>query len=193
MLRALTLQAARGGGSGEKAGEGESVCPVGFSLASPKRRGLQYPSPFSGHVRTVRSAAPSSRRSGEMRVAVGVRQGPPGSALVELSPRAAEWLAPGSSSLTCSRSLPCAGPLLGAAPALVTWPGAEGGGAASFLSGRGAQSRWLGQAAPAPGQPLRPPFGPRGLMLAPKAALLPPELGTRLRRGRRPLCPASVG
>lgn len=75
----------------------------------------------------------------------------------------------------------------------MTWPGAEGGGAASFLSGRGAPSRWLGQAAPAAGQPLRAPFDPRGLMLAPKAALLPPELGTRLRRGRRPLSPRRSG
>lgn len=168
MLRALTLQAARGGGSGEKAGEGESGCPVGFSLASPRRRGLQYPSPFSGHVRTARSAAPSSRRSGEMRVAVGVRQGPRGSALIDLSPRAAEWLAPGSSSLTRSRSLPCAGLLLRAAPALVTWLGAEGGGAASFLSGRGAQSRWLGQAAPRRVSPCAPLSAPGGSCSPPK-------------------------
>lgn len=62
----------------------------------------------------------------------------------------------------------------------MTWLSAEGGGAASFLLGRGAQSRWLGQAAAAPGQPLRSPFGPWGLMLAPKAALLLPELGTCL-------------
>lgn len=74
---------------------------------------------------------------------------------MELSPFGAEWLAAGSSSLTRWRSLRVA-------PAPETWLSAEGGGAASFLSGRRAQSRWLGQAAPARGQPLRPLTPPGG-------------------------------
>lgn len=42
-------------------------------------------------------------------------------------------------------------------PAAVTLPGTEGGGAASFLSGRGAQSRWLGRAAGRAGSALAAP------------------------------------
>lgn len=53
-------------------------------------------------------------------------------------------------------------------PAAVTLSGTEGGGAASFLSGRGAQSRWLGQAARSAGSALAAPFRPARAHARPK-------------------------
>ncbi|XP_029811433.1 uncharacterized protein LOC115305350 [Suricata suricatta] len=95
-------------------------------------------------------------------------------------------------SLAFSPARPATSPR-GAGNGAVTLPGTEGGGKPSFLSGRGAQSRWLGQAAPRAGSAPAAPFRSPGTHARPqRSAAPPPEFGTRLRRGRRPLSPASV-
>ena len=99
-----------------------------------------------------------------------------------LSPRGTEWPAPSS-------SLP---PSVAFSARASDSAGHWGRRRSKFLLGPRCAVKMAGPGRSEPGQPLQPPFGVPGLMLAPKAARLLPGLGARLHGGHGPQSPASV-